>query len=122
QLGEFTVIEKSTAAIASQGMHPKEGRPGSLGLNVDHRGPGALGSFISQKTGKLLDGGRAKERGKWKLFLEHALDLGKQLHSEKRMSSEIEEIIGDADRLHTENFFPDFRQLLLGAVARRDKG
>ncbi len=67
---------------------------------------------------QIDNGRRFKESNKWKVYIENIAQAGQHLSSEQRVATKFEEVVVNADALHSENVCPNPGQHLLNRSTR----
>ena len=88
------------------------------GLDRHQRAPTGVIGFVLEQLGERLDRRRAEDRPERQRGTEFVLDRAEQVRRRQRRHSQVEEIIGDADRADLQLPLPDLRELALDLGAR----
>src|SRR5580658_3119715 len=100
------------------GANTEKRRQRAAGLNLEKRRRAPF--VLAKDVGEARNRGRLIENRKRQFLAKHLLDAREHGDGQQRMAAKLEEIIGDPDGPDVQSLFPDFLELALERIARRD--
>ena len=106
---------------AAHAVDQEQRRLAAPGLDLHHSRTGFRWIAVAQHSGQLRDGRTLEDRRHRQPLAKRLFHPRQQPHRQQRVSAQLKKLVLHADGLEAQNLLPDFLQLELHRIARRDE-